>query len=242
MAAPSLVSVTQISAGWDSHAVGAQATASFSVTAGNFLVVVAAAENSNVVLATPVGGSLTWTLLDNIIGGTNSARTASWSATAASTTSITVSITSSGATGAWGFAVFQFSSSNGVGAHASVNGASGAPSQAITTTQANSAVVFLNADWAAVDGTTRTWRTINSITPTVGNGLEKVYFRNAASYTVYVGLWNDVGATGAKTTGLSAPVGQTYSIVAVEAKGSTSSAPAAKLIAVNRAVMRASLW
>jgi hypothetical protein len=135
------------------------------------------------------------------------------------TTSITVSIASSGSTGSWGLSVLQFRNATAVGASAGTNAASGGPSQAITTTQDNSAIVCVNTDFAAIDGTSRTWRTINSIIPTAGNGMERVYANPTGAYTAYVAYWTDAGTAGAKTAGLSAPVGQTYNIVAVEVKG-----------------------
>jgi|SRR3990172_2023412 len=111
-----------------------------------------------------------------------------------------------------------FRDSDGIGASAKTN-TTGAPSLSITTTQDNSAIVVIVGDWNAADGASRTWRTVNGIAPTAGNGYELTYFRNASHYTVYAAYYSDAGAAGAKTVGLSDPSGQKYSIVALEIKG-----------------------
>jgi hypothetical protein len=120
---------------------------------------------------------------------------------------------------AWGASVKVWRGSDGVGASSKTNVSSGAPSLDLTTTQVNSAVQVANNDWNATDGASRTWRTVNSVTPTSGNGLETNYFRDAARYTTYAAYYDDVGTAGTKTVGLSAPSGQKYSIVAIEIKG-----------------------
>ena len=118
--------------------------------------------------------------------------------------------------------VVRFSGSNGIGATpAGVAEADNASASLdITTTGANSAVVVFIGDWDAADGTSRTWLTVNSITPTAGNGFELTYFRDSANYSVYVAYYPDTGAMGVKSVGLSAPTGANkYSIVAVEVLG-----------------------
>jgi hypothetical protein len=127
---------------------------------------------------------------------------------------------------AWGFSALRFSGVSGIGATAKTNVASGAPSLSLSTTQENSAVVAFSADWTATDGSTRTWRTVNSITPTSGNGLEQAYALSSGVYTIYGAYWSDAGAAGANNYGLSAPGAQKYSIVAVELKGVLSGGPA----------------
>lgn len=150
-----------------------------------------------------------------------------WTATANATDSITVSMDSSSSAAHWGFTVYVWRGSSGVGNSNKTNVASGAPSLALTTAQDNSAILTGNGDWNAGSGTSRTWRTVNSITPTSGNGLETKYLQDTSFYTVYEAYWNDAGTAGSKTVGLSAPTGQKYSIVAVEIKGSTA-APVSK--------------
>jgi hypothetical protein len=99
--------------------------------------------------------------------------------------------------------------------------ATGAPSLNLATTQADSAIVVANADWFALDGSSRTWRT------GAGPPTELSYARGSASYTVYAARHANAGAAGSKTVGLSAPGGQKYSLAAVEIKGSSPAPPTA---------------
>lgn len=226
MAAPPtfVAAIRQTATPWAQQGTVAKTTPSFSVTAGDVLVVLAAMADANDAFsATPSGGSLTWTLQENVGTATTTARAGIWTATASSTTSITVTMSTNNTANCWGFVVYQWRGSDGVGAHTSqANATSGvAPSLALTTAAANSAICYINGDWTATDGTSRTWRTINSITPTSGNGLETDYFRDAGGvqYTLYAGYWSDADAAGSKTTGLSAPT-QRPAIAVIEIKGS----------------------
>jgi hypothetical protein len=196
-------------------------TASISVNNGDVLIAYGCIEGQSSSTSDSInvsGGSLTWTKNQWVkVGSTTYVLVAS--ATATSTTSITVTLTHVGNTTTWyGGGVYVFRDSNGIGASNKTN-STGGPSMSLTTTQTNSAIVYVSGDFVPVDGASRTWRTINSVTPTAGNGFEKTYFFNASHYTVYSAYWLDVGATGAKTVGLSAPTGQTYSIAAIEVTG-----------------------
>lgn len=117
-----------------------------------------------------------------------------------------------------GVTLLTLSGSNGVGASnkasATANG-----QISLTTTQDNSAVLVFAADWNAVDGASRTWLTVNSYTPSAGNGYEKVYNFSSTHYTVYGALYPDVGAAGAKTFGLSAPGSLNANVLVVEITG-----------------------
>ena len=155
---------------------------------------------------------------------------------------VSAGVVSSGGTtsvsfaGGGGFQLFggnalTFSGSDGIGASAKTN-TTGAPSLNITTTQDNSAIVVAVGDWNAIDGSSRTWRTVNSITPTSGNGYELTYFRDASHYVVYVAYYPDAGAAGSKTVGLSAPSGQQYSIIALEIKGTAGAPPSLRNLAL----------
>ena len=88
----------------------------------------------------------------------------------------------------------------------------------LTTTATDSFIVSIAADWAATDGATRTWATINSVTPTSGNGLERLYFRDASYYTIYSAYWTAAGATGAKTVGVTDPDSASFNVAAIEVK------------------------
>jgi hypothetical protein len=199
---------------WSTVAAGAK-TASVTVGVGDVLVICGITESNTYTLATPTGGGLTYTLAQSIVTADYTACYA-WTAVSASSQTFTLSVTMSGGTGYWGFNALRFSATDGVGASTKTNVLSGAPSLALTTGTDNAAIVVANGDWNAADGASRTWRTINSITPTSGNGLEHTYARDASRATFYVARWNDAGTAGSKTTGLSAPAGPKYSLIAVE--------------------------
>jgi hypothetical protein len=208
---------------WSTQASTTKTTASFSVSAGDNLVVLAGCEGGTNAFSGIAGGSLTWAPQETAGTTGSTAKGAIYSATVDADKSMTVSLTINDALAYWGFVVHQYRGSDGIGAHTNqANTVSGvAPSQDLVTGGDNSAISYLDTDWTATDGTTRTWRTINSITPTAGNGLETDYFRDSGGtqYAVYAGYWSDVGATGSKTTGLSTPT-QRPAIVAIEIKGS----------------------
>jgi hypothetical protein len=194
--------------------------------AGDILAVVGAGSNNVTTLATPTGNSLVYTLAQSIVVA-NFCATYGWTApdpAGGAGWTLSDSETGSG-TAFWGFTALRFSGSDGVGASAKTNAAGGAPSLAITTLQDNSAIVVIVADFAAVDGATRTWRTVNGITPTLANGLETTYTRDAAEYTVYVAYYSDAGAVGSNTVGLTVPSIQDYSIIAIEIKGAAGAPP-----------------
>lgn len=209
-------------------------TASFAVQTGDVLVAIGVIADSNGVddNLTVSGGGLVWTVPTNgRVKVSSYTGAVIYTATATSATSITVSFASAGSPSAWfGGNVLTFRGSTGVGQSAKTNVLSGAPSVGITTTGANSAIVAVSGDWNAADGTVRTWLTVNSITPTVGNSLEVTYFRDAAQYTTYGAYWNDAGSAGAQTVGLSAPGSQKYSITAVEVLGTAASAAIPTLV------------
>lgn len=224
MAAPTLVATTpggvSGNANWAVSTGTTRVTASIPVTTDDVLVAVMAAEDGALTFSSVTGGGLTWASQAQLGAATANCRAAIFTTTATATTSITVTVTVNASGRNWGFRVFQFSDAS-IGAIASsASGSTVAPSQAIITTQDNSALVYVAGDWTATDGTTRTWRAINSITPTSGNGLETDYFRDAGGsfYTAYAGYWNDVGAAGSKTTGMTGPT-QKATIVVLEIKG-----------------------
>jgi hypothetical protein len=119
-----------------------------------------------------------------------------------------------------GFIIMRFSDSDGFGASNLALVASGAPTINITTTQANSAVCVLIADWNANTGTGRTWRT------TAGSFTENIYIA-PGNYTVMGGVHPDVGVIGLKTVGITAPTNYKSVIMAFEILGSSGGPPTA---------------
>lgn len=208
MAAPPFVQEAETA--WNT-ATTPKTTASINVTSGNVLAVVGASEKDTVTISTPTntGTGQTFSLLQSVVvsafcwaGG--------WSATCSATEAETFSFARGATSGWFGGNVLEFSGSNGVGASSKNNG-SGAPGTvSLTTTQANSAIVVIVADFNAGVGA-RTWLT------NAGAFTEQTS-QVVANYTVYAGFHADAGAVGSYTVGLSAP-NQKFSIVAFEVKG-----------------------
>lgn len=222
MAAPTFVSETATA--YDRTASTSRATASISVNAGDILVATAHGEDdqdpafTNLTLSVS-GGGLSWTSQQNVFA-VDYSQVRVWTAVASSTTSFAVTFSRTGA-GSYGFggSVQVWRDSDGVGASAKTNVASGAPTLDLTTTQANSAIVVSVGDWNAVDGASRTWRT------NAGALTEEVYYYDGVSGTYYDGYHADAGAVGTYAVGLSAPGGQKYAIIALEVKGTSGPAP-----------------
>jgi hypothetical protein len=213
--------VSENETGWNTN-TSPKTTASITVQTGDVLIAFAANPDLSFGDISIAGGGLTWTQQRKTT--TSSAvEVWLWSATATSNTSFTVSFTQTGSASVFGGNVLVFRNSAGIGASAMTVAPNSAPSLNLTTTAANSAIVVINGDWNGRDGSTRTWRTVNSITPTppppTGNGLEVTYFQNTIDYGVYGAYYSDVGAAGIKTVGLTVPSNQTYSIIAIEVKG-----------------------
>jgi hypothetical protein len=215
---PTLVSSSASTSGWGSS-TSPQSASALSGVSGDYLVVLAATESNATTLNTPTGGGFVYTLQKSIVVASNCAIYL-WTAPVTSTGSVTVQLTHTASVGDWGFLAALWRGSDGIGASNSIN-TTGAPSLSLTTTQDNSAVMVVNGDFNAGSGA-RTWRTINGITPSAGNGAELAYAFTSGRYTAYVAQWSDAGTAGAVTTGLSAPTGQAYAVAAVEVKGAAA--------------------
>jgi len=111
-----------------------------------------------------------------------------------------------------GIAVFEDAQ---VGATTEADGGSsqGAPSGTLVTTEDNSSIFYASSDgfWASTG--TRTYRTINSFTPTAGDGELWVDENDNATYGAF---YPDAGTAGSKTVGMTQPNSQTWALVAVE--------------------------
>lgn len=194
-------------------------TVSVTTQVGDRVVVVSLAEAafSGAVNTAPTGGSQTYTQVATLGTLDTHARAIAWTmtSTTAATFSISAVIPANNATMKWGVMAWVYRGSDGfgtVGAPA-VNSTSNLVT--LTTTGANSALVVASADYATVDGTTRTRRTVNSST-----GAEELYGRDSVAYTWYGQRYDDTGVVGSVTGGYSAPVGQTTATIAVEILGS----------------------
>ena len=244
MAAPTFVGETETA--WTN--TDNFTTAAISVTAGEILVACFIIEgyqptagNDDTYAITDTGTN-TWTSRQQVRVN-DYCVVEVWTATAAATTSITVTITQTTQGGSRdtltkGLNVLRFSGSDGIGASAKDNAATGDADVAITTTQANSAVVVAIGDWNAVDGVGRAYNTA-----TAGTFTEQSYFRDSAKMTLYVGYYADASAAAAKTVGITDPNGTKFSCVAVEVKGTAAAASLPKRsVIISQAVNRAATW
>lgn len=242
MAAPTRVALIQPAVGFLSNA-SPKTTPTFNVTNGDLLVCVVQMEHGGTLNNAPTWtGTGTWTsrVVTSPVNA-NTARVVIYSCAVTATASgVTVSVANNTPATFYGFTVTQWQNHGGTGATAQTalsSGTTGLPSLGITTTQANSALQVGNDDWAAVDGATRTWRTVN------GSALaESVYARNATNYGVYGGYSLDAGAIGTATVGLTAPAAQTYAICAIEILGTAGAAAVAPPVIIGQAINRASRW
>lgn len=199
---------------------------------GDIVIVYCGTENGGFgSMGTPTGNGIVFTLQQSIHISASWSDAYVWTGVdATGGTSWTLSTSFAGGIN-WGFSCLVFRGSSGIGVSSQNNVATSAPSLGLTTTGDNSAVIVFNADWNAQNGAGRIWRTVNGITPTAGNSLERDFTFVNTSYTVYGAYYSDVGAAGAITVGLTGPAGQTYSIVAVEVKGVTIPVITAWLVA-----------
>lgn len=195
-------------------------TGSIAVNIGDILLAYSVIENDDGSDSiTVAGGGLTWNPVQTV-HVTSFCNITVVAAVATSTTSFAVTFTHNLGNAAYWFGgnVLVFRGSAGIGA-SQKNNTTGLPTLSLTTTVNNSAILNVIGDFAAVDGTVRTWNTINGITPTSGNGLETSYSQDPVHYALYAAYYTSAGNAGAKSTGLQTPGGQTYSIVSVEIKG-----------------------
>lgn len=208
-------------------------TVSVTTQAGDYVVVYGGGENSGMILATPSGNSISFDLQASVVtSGFGTAYIWSGQDTAGGT-NWTLTVTSVSGTNHWGFTALVFRNIGGIGlASASNIDSAGTgtplPSLTLTTSQADSSIVVFNVDFNAFyggDGISRSltatdyyrhWATVNNIAPTPGNTMELDYTFNSNTYTVYGGIYADVGAVGTKSVGFTFPDHQTSSLVALE--------------------------
>lgn len=136
-----------------------------------------------------------------------------WTAVVVTASSMTVSVTPVG-TNNWHSIVVEQWTSAGLASPPATNGTvvgSGAPSTTITTTGTSSAVSWLNGDWAANSPTGRVYDTTSG--SPVEDGLHDK--SGTGSYVGYYAYQN-TASPGSQTVGLTAPGGQTWSLLAVE--------------------------
>ena len=230
---PVFIADNEAGAGWDTSSPSTMTTGNFNSAIGDVWVTAGIAEAEGATFSTPTNtGTAQAFTTRGFVDSTDYSEVRTYTTVVANTlTTQSVSQVYSSTGLKHGLSVARFSGSNGIGAvpAGEAETAGTASSLSITTTGDNSAIVVFIGDWSASDGTSRTWRTVNSITPTAGNGFELTYFRNASAYTVYIAYYPDAGAAGAKTVGLTTP-NMKAAIVAVEVLGTPSAAAALPIL------------
>lgn len=216
MAAPTSVATYTPGTNWTG--TGSKSV-NVTVSVGDRLVVLAAAENGAAAIGAPSMTGVTFTAIANTGSSNVQAQVRAWSgvATSAGTFSLTQSCSLN-----WGLVVRRYAGSDGIGASVAVqiNGSGSSPSSALVTTDDNSSIDVIVADWDANDGASRAWLNVTGAAPT-----ELAYFHNSSIYTVYSGTYADVGTAGSKTPGLSAPTGDSFAFLAVEVLGAEPAPP-----------------
>lgn len=141
----------------------------FSITAkaGDIITIFAFGQNETTGLTNnPSGGGITWVRSEGYrLSGY--CEIASWYGVSPSDQTFTVTLTRDTTNQfiTWEYLYYVWRNSDGIGNAAKADGTGVAPSISITPQQINSALVATFADANYVDGTVRTWRTVNSYTP-----------------------------------------------------------------------------
>lgn len=176
-------------------------TASVTVNAGDTLVILAMAEDTLTVWATPTDNGPSLTYSSKVTStGANRGKVQIWTAQAASSGSWTLSLNATTSPDTWGMTVLRFSGIDSVGPNVgAANNTTAQMDAALTTTANNSIIVAAAADWQALDAKARYWASINGVTPNFANMYEQVYAYNSGNFTAYAAFWPDAGTAGAKT-------------------------------------------
>ncbi len=186
-------------------------TPTFTPAAGEVLIVKAATWDTNTPSGTPSGGSLTYTqritaapggfanyatLFTAVVGNSPSSMSITLSPPANSYHTMTVERWSSA----------QLAASPAV--NSVINGSSSPPSVTITTTAANSAISWVSTDNNSSDPATRAYLS-GAIESGLGDG-------HLNTDSVHYYAYQQAGAAGSQTVGMSAPTNQNWVIAGIE--------------------------
>jgi hypothetical protein len=214
MAAPTLTDYQQ--SNWTDNVNTSEVTASATWSAGSVVVVVGITEDDSNTLATPTwSDSATFSALSGTpTSAGSSCKGYAWVATANGAGSGVITSTVDANFRRRGIAVFVYSGSDGIG-NVSVSAALGATTtQSLVRAHANSAVISVWGDWAAVNDTTVSW-TPASFTQRVAE------FVTAASF--FLGDWGDQGAAGTTSYGFTGHAGGgDFTAITIEVRGAAA--------------------
>lgn len=205
----SIVSFTDDPNTWAGTGTGATTLSSVAVQTNDVIVIFGMSEDSTRSIGTPSDGSNTYTNRQSNATASN-CWSGAWTATAGSSTNLNIQATPSGGTGKkWG--ICGFIVRGGVYKTSSKEtNTTEAPQVNLTTTVANSVVLWCQADWNAIATTGKTYLT------NAGTAVERVALLSGTNYTVYVISHANAGSIATKAIGMSAPSGQKTSQIAVE--------------------------
>lgn len=186
-------------------------TPAFTPTVAELIVVKMICEQSAVIGTAPTATGLTFTARSTSAVASN-VWAGIWTAPAAAGTAYTVNYgASSGSAGSRSAVAERWTGVTLAATPATANTqGSGAPTTTLTTTAANSAVSWLNGDWSAIGGA-RTYNTTSAVP------VEQLSDQASAG-TRYVAdhAYQLAPVTGAQTLGLTAPVGQKWTLLGIE--------------------------
>lgn len=221
MTAPTFNGSFLSTAGWTTGN-SPQSCASINRAINDVLVIVALAEDSGVDANDIVPSNetgLTWGAMLQEVTTFNRAWAACWAAVASSAANTTITMTEGSPTPLhWGFRVYHYSNSGGIGVSNKGDAADSAPNVTLTGVAADSSLVVAVADWEA-GGATPTWRTADAGTFTQTDNVD-----DGVNYTAWAGYHANAGAAGNKAVGMTSPTAPDWSLVAVEVLGTASAA------------------
>lgn len=197
----------------------ASTTVTASWSAGDWLIGVASIANGNATVSAPTGTGLTFASLGSP-GTINASGTnvQMWSANPGSAgSSVVVTFTESTAV-QWDVTIYRFSGATGAGTPVTkMNSTTSTDTNGtatVNTTVDNSAIVYVAADWVAVNQTAPTFSTATAGTFTLEHNIFVT-----SQYSSFGGVYQNAGAVGAKTVGLTSGTGMRISYYTVEVKG-----------------------
>jgi hypothetical protein len=217
-AAPTLLDYQESNCG-DGDGV-LETTGSITYSTGNFIVALGATADNPIVMATPLRTGETFNAVASTPTNTASrTKNYAWTATAANTSSGTVtSVVTGDLEGTACLAVWVYSGSDGLG-NTSISTALGATTvQSLTRGFDNSAVVQMWGDWNAINDTTVTSSPAGGATQRVAN--------NSANATFFALDWTDQSTAGATSYGFTGHAGGgQMTAIALEIKGTVAAGP-----------------
>lgn len=187
-------------------------TASFTPPAGSVVVAKIFGGDGGLTVTGVTG--LTFTSRTNIGTGGTSMRVAQFTAIGGGS-AVTVTATFGGSGDTRGLVVSVYNTAQLAASPAvhSVLAGSGAPSDTLTTVAAGSVVDWISADYNGVDPTGHTYR--SSATETANHAIP-----GNTTYTAY----QAAASAGSQTYGLTAPVGQSFTMASIEVQASGGAA------------------